>query len=69
MLIESFVCGVSPGAIEFDFRTVTGVYSLSLDNQDSKSLLYDLSGRVISSKNIKSEGVYIKDNKKLYIPK
>lgn len=69
MLIETFVCGVSPGDIEFDLRTATEVPSLLLENQDSSSLLYDLFGRIISSKNIKTEGLYIKDNKKLYIPK
>jgi hypothetical protein len=69
MLIETFLCGVSPGDIEFDFRTATGVHSLSFENQESDSLLYDLSGRVINSKNIKTDGVYIKDSKKFYIIK
>ncbi|MDC0204426.1 hypothetical protein OAJ65_01365 [Flavobacteriales bacterium] len=70
VLIETFSCGVSPGDIEFDLRTATtGVHSLVFEDQGSSTILYDLFGRVINSKNIKTNSIYIKDNQQFYILK
>jgi len=70
ILVGSFLCGVSPGDITFDLRTTTGIYSVFSDSYDySSSQSYDMLGRVINDDRFMKEGVYIKDNKQVYITK
>ncbi|MDC0249718.1 hypothetical protein OAK24_02460 [Flavobacteriales bacterium] len=70
-LVSSFVCGISPGTIVFDVRSMaTGIHSISSDSYDHpSSQSYDMLGRVISDTQFMKEGMYIKGNTKYYIAK
>ena len=69
MSIGSFSCGVSPGTIVFDTRST----SVGITNITSKNILegtiYDMFGRKLNSLEGQSEGMYIVDGEKVYIPK
>ena len=70
-LVSSFTCGISPGTIVFDIRsTTTGISSVISDSFDKISnQCYDMLGRVISNDRFIKEGIYIKDNKQVFIVK
>jgi len=67
-LIHSFICGISPGNIVFDIRTmpisnIEDVFS----NVTEDGMLYDLSGRRINIDFCLPDGVYISNGKRIYI--
>ena len=66
-LIHSFQCGISPGTIAFDIRNATGIHDILLGNHKNNGILYDLSGRMIKHELDLTDGIYIKNGKKLYI--
>ena len=70
-LLSSFVCGISPGTIVFDIRSATTcISSVVSDNVDqSSNQYYDMLGRVISNDRFIKGGMYIKDNKQIFIVK
>lgn len=65
----SFSCGVSPGTIVFDTRST----SVGITNITSQNILegtiYDMFGRKLNSLEGQSEGIYLVDGEKVYIPK
>ncbi len=67
--VGSFSCGVSPGTIAFDIRST----SVGISNITSVNMLdgtiYDMFGRKLNSLEDQSEGIYLLDGKKVYIPK
>ena len=68
-LISSFECGVSPGVIVFDVRTLTtSIYEQYLINNNS-SQYFDLLGKEVDNEKLIKDGVYIKDNTLLFITK
>jgi hypothetical protein len=67
-LINSFACGISPGNIVFDIRTMStsNIEDISSDFEED-GILYDLSGRRINTDICLPDGVYISNGKRIYI--
>ena len=67
--ISSFECGISPGVIVFDVRTLTNSISEEYLSNNNSSQYFDLLGKEIDNEKIIKDGVYIKDNTLLFITK
>ena len=67
--ISSFECGISPGVIVFDVRTLTTSISEEYLSNNNSSQYFDLLGKEIDNEKIIKDGVYIKDNTLLFITK
>ena len=69
MSVGSFSCGISPGTIAFDIRSTTvGITNIMSENI-LEGTIYDMFGRKLNSLEDQSEGIYLMDGKKVYIPK
>ena len=67
--ITLFSCGISPGTIVFDIRSTTvGITNITSENM-LEGTIYDIFGRKLNSLEDQSEGIYLVDGKKVYIPK
>ncbi len=66
-LVYSFQCGISPGTIVFDVRNTTNIHDIEISDYGKNEILYDLSGRKIKNKSFLSNGIYIRNSKKVYI--
>lgn len=67
-LIHTFQCGISPGSIVFDVRSITGLDELSDKNYLEESTSYDLLGREITPNELNREKLYIQNGKILFYP-
>ena len=65
-LINSFSCGISPGNIVFDIRTMPSYIEENIFVND-KSYIYDIFGRKLQSLNNQPSGIYYKNGKKFFI--
>ena len=65
-LINSFSCGISPGNIVFDIRTMPSYIEENIFVND-KSYIYDIFGRKLQSLNNQPSGIYYKNGKKIFI--
>jgi hypothetical protein len=69
-LIHSFQCGISPGTIVFDIRNIaTSIHELMLLDPCKNRKMYNLSGKRVNQEVSLPNGLYIKNNKKIYISK
>ncbi|MDC0201815.1 hypothetical protein OAJ56_01080 [Flavobacteriales bacterium] len=69
MSVGSFSCGISPGTIVFDVRSTTvGITNITSENI-LEGTIYDMFGRKLISLENQSEGIYLVDGEKVYIPK
>jgi len=65
-LINSFSCGISPGNIVFDIRTMPSYIEENIFVND-KIYIYDIFGRKLQSLNNQPSGIYYKNGKKIFI--
>ena len=69
LLIDSFNCGVSPGVIVFDVRSVNVGFSEQFGVNESEKYIYDLTGKRINSLNDCHPGIYLINGKKIFYSK
>ena len=65
-LINSFSCGISPGNIVFDIRTMPSYIEENIFINDVNNI-YDIFGRKLQSLNNQPSGIYYKNGKKIFI--
>jgi len=69
MSVGSFSCGISPGTIVPDIRSVAvGITDINSENI-LEGTIYDIFGRKLISLENQSEGIYLVNGKKIYISK
>ena len=67
--ITSFSCGISPGTIVFDIRSITVGISEITSTDILKGTIYDIFGKKLESLENQPTGIYLVNGKKLYITK
>ena len=64
-LVSEFDCGVSPGTIVFDVRSITSINSHA-NYQNYDNIYFDLFGRKINKIESHSKAVYIHMGRKIF---
>ena len=66
VLVNSFQSGVSPGSFAFDVVNMTSINHIKETINKEDKTTYDLLGKIINNQ-VKSPGLYIRNNNKLFI--